>query len=436
MHNLPTPYFEYWDEAPHDWQSLISQRVEKGESQVIVPILWGVHEPSRGMRDFSKQSKLRIERLFTAAQSAGASIKVVLGLPRHHLSFPSWANEEIEKEWVPNILWEGVPPYFSLTRVPSIQSPKMKEKLSSFLDEISSILSLYLCPGGPIKEVELVLQPLEFAQSIMGDARYLTYLEERYPDILVFNKRFQTHYKSLSSVVAPVGAKFVNSKRPWLSAFDFQWIREKMLNHYFNELLDSAINNSLKNIIKLRRVLNTQNLRFPSDRVVFFESNLVQFESSDLISPLMIQGQTSPATIQAFQWAQMLSEACESCNLEFVSLPSVAGEVDSPHPFAAVFCGKYVSSASGKKLTKKLDDGATLFFPMGVPQYDENLDSLDFVVGGSKKITKLGDVEWFQIPRGAGELFYPAHTGVFSSEETVTRWLANFGFGVGDLVHG
>ena len=64
-------FFEYWDEAPHDWQRLLQAKADLGDTVITIPILWGVHETSLGIRDFSKQSKLRIEKLLAVAQSVG-----------------------------------------------------------------------------------------------------------------------------------------------------------------------------------------------------------------------------------------------------------------------------------------------------------------------------------------------------------------------------
>ncbi len=425
-HTLRTSYFEYWDEAPHDWQKLIQERVDQGVAQITVPILWGVHESFPGIRDFSKQSKLRIERFLTLAQSLGVSVRLILGFPSHSQAFPTWVMNESHSEWVPKILWDGTPPYFSLLKVPSPRAQKVKEGFISFFEEVSSIISLYLSPGGPIREIELALQPLELSQSMYEDLNYFKYLEERYPDISVFNKRFQTHYKCLSSVTTSAGAKLIESKRPWLFAYDYQWARAKLVNEYRNEILNSRISDPLKKMIKPFKNSSLEKAPKSKKALVCFERTLIQFESSDLISPLMVQGQLSGSTVVAFQWAQMLAESLRNTSLDFISMPLLEADPVLSHSVMVIICGKYISSKAAKSLQQQLETGGFLFFPLGLPQYDENLDSHEWVLGGSRKTVRMGEIEWFNIQKAKGQIFYPSQISASFSPSNIKCWLRDF----------
>jgi hypothetical protein len=63
---------------------------------------------------------------------------------------------------------------------------------------------------------------------------------------------------------------------------------------------------------------------------------------------------------------------------------------------------------------------------MGLPQYDENLESLQFFLGGGKTVIELGGFEWFRISKETGSLFYPTQTVSTGSIEGIRSWLREF----------
>lgn len=426
QNSLHTPYFEYWDEAPHDWPKLLGRLVESGSSEIVVPILWGVHEVTPGMRDFSKQSKLRIERMFSAAQTVGATLKILLGFPPHSLAFPHWIPETEDFELVPSVLWRGEPPYFSLLKVPSPRSNQLKRNFFSFIEEVCSIASLYLSPGGPIKEIELDLFPLKFSQNVYRGSDFGSYLERRYGDVAVVNKRFQTLFKTMSSIATPTGSKLIESKRPWLFAFDFLAAREQIVIDYFEEFLNSAIPDNIKKQIKLRSGSGGTQNRVNKSATVYFESTLIEFGQAGGISPLMIGGQLSSIANQAFQWSQIVAESSRAVGMTLLPLSTGSEAPEQRAAMGIVFCGKYLSKKATEMLLKALGDGSLLFFPMGLPQFDENLDSNDFALQKSKQVTRFSGVDWFCSNQGSGRVFFPVQSNVFSSSKTVSDWIKNF----------
>jgi len=419
-------FFEYWDESPSDWERLLRDQVALGVSQLSIPILWGIHESAPGIRDFSKQSKLRIEKLLTLAQNVGLSVRLVLGFPAHPQVFPNWAMQEIHREIVPKILWEGEPPYFSVISVPSPKATKIKEGFISFFEEVSAIVSLYLSPGGPIIDAQLFLDPLELSQSISGELGYSKFLERRYPDIDVFNKRFQTHYKNLQAVATPSGAKLIESKRPWLFAYDYRWSRAQWVREYYNELLQSRIPENLKKIIKPKSSGSNESSGHSYKIGVCFESTLIQFENNKVMGPFIVEGLLSSSSVQAFQWANIVQESLEKSRVEFVPLPILPGDTLPNYSALTVMCGKYIPQEACQYLRRQLEQGAQLFFPMGLPQYDENLESLQFFLGGGKTVIELGGFEWFRISKETGSLFYPTQTVSTGSIEGIRSWLREF----------
>jgi hypothetical protein len=431
-----TSYFEYWDEAPQDWQRLLEERVARGERQTTIPILWGVHESSLGIRDFSKQSKLRIEKLLTLVQSSGLAARIILGFPPHPQSFPSWVQSGTESEVVPKVLWDGYPPYYSFVRIPSPKDPKLKEHYFAFFEEVCSFLNLYLSPEGPIKEVEVSLFPLEKAQTLLADPKYIELLTKRYRDVATFNSRFQTSYKNLSSVVTPSGARLVESKRPWLFAYDYRWVRDQLVKEYFSEFLKQPITDGLKKIIKPSHGAKGQAVDSDTRSGVCFEGMFVQFEDSVALSPLLIEGLLTPSSSQAFQWTKMLIEESDKALLGLSPLPILEGDPTPNYSSLAVICGKYMTQRACGHLREQLKRGAKLFFPMGTPQYDENLESHEIFFSGARQWVKVLDVEWVRFEKEGGQLFLPAQASLMHSSTGLSDWLNRFSSVQQELLNG
>ncbi|MCX6103480.1 MAG: beta-galactosidase [Proteobacteria bacterium] len=425
-------FFEYWDEAPHDWQRLLQAKADLGDTVITIPILWGVHETSLGIRDFSKQSKLRIEKLLAVAQSVGLSVRVVLGFPAHPLTFPSWAIDEGQREIIPKTVWEDEPPYFSSVSLPSPKAPRLKEGFYSFFEEVGSILSLYVAPGGPISEVHVSLLPLLFSQSISGESGYSKCLEKRYPDVKVFNKRFQTNYNNLNAVATKAGAKLIESKRPWLFAYDYRWSRFRLAEEYLTGLLALKTPEGLQSLILASLKMENLNAQENKKAAVCFESTLIQCDESSGISPFMAEGVLSKSSIQAFQWASVIRESLKDTVVDFIPLPILSGDSTQNYSVMTVISGKYLSLSGANYLIEQLKNGSLLFFPFGVPQFDENLESHQLFNGGARSLISLGGADWFKISKEKGAIYLSSQTTLTSSPDWIKIWTRNFG----DLAEG
>lgn len=421
-----TSYFEYWDESPSDWQRLLQERLGRGETQIVIPVLWGVHESAPGMRDFSKQSKFRIEKVLTLAQGLGLSVKVVVGFPSHPQTFPTWVFQENQKEWIPKAIWEGEPPYFSLVSVPSPQSTRVKEGFLSFLEEVTSILSLYVAPDGPVTEVVLDLKPLEFSQSLASGPNYTHYLGRRYPDVSVFNKRFQTHYRNLESVATVAGSKLIEGKRPWVFAFDYRWCREQVVEDYFSEVLRTLKSENLKKLLKRSYRHEIENFRGEYPLGICIESAWVQVDEKGTLCPFIPDGILSQSMINAFQWTSLLKESSKDLPTDFRPLPILEKDASGNYKAMTVICGKYMSLAGSSYLAEQLKNGCKLFFPTGLPQYDENLETQMLFIGGVRKSVKLEGVEWIEISKENGHIYFPANTAIIANSAGIRKWLTIF----------
>lgn len=419
-------FFQYWDESPNDWGRLLKEKSQTQTKTIKVPVLWGVHEQVPGIRDFSKQSRFKLEKVLTLAQEQSLQIELILGFPPHSLSFPGWLEDSVVLERVPGVLWEDSPPYFSTVEVPSPRDPKIKESYEAFLEEVGSIVSLYIAPDGPVTDIFFDLSPLEFSQSLMSAPAYLETLSRRYPDIDTFNSRFHTHYKSLSAVISSSGSKIAETKRPWVFAYDYQWCRKAMVEKYFLDLQKLQMTQGFRRVFKMRSMADRSGCELQGGLALCFESALVQKGNCEAISPLVLGEQVIHSNAQAFQMAKVTSELCKSLKLPFFLSSQLEGLVVAGlRTHVIVVTGKYLSSVEGRILMEHVEAGGTIFFPFGLPQFDENLESLGFVAVGMKTPVKILENEWFQVKKGLGHIYFPAKSIAFNRTQDWVRWVEN-----------
>src|SRR4051794_18713119 len=105
MPNTPAIPFDYADESPNRWADLLAEIKSQGAESISTPIYWGAHEQSRGIRDFSKSSRLRLEKFLQMAQSAGLAVDITVGFPLGGEVLPSWTAEIAGRTLVPSELW-------------------------------------------------------------------------------------------------------------------------------------------------------------------------------------------------------------------------------------------------------------------------------------------------------------------------------------------
>ncbi len=116
----PTPDLNYADESPGNWAERLRLFKEKGATRVRTRVAWGAHEPIKGMRDFAKSSRLRLERFLRLAVEEKFSVELVIGFSPGKETFPSWVHEGIKQSWVPASLWKTGSHGFGLAQVPAL----------------------------------------------------------------------------------------------------------------------------------------------------------------------------------------------------------------------------------------------------------------------------------------------------------------------------
>ena len=430
-------FFEYWDEAPQDWSVLLRDRSQRGETKLTIPVLWGVHEQSPGIRDFSKQSRFRVEKLLSIAHELKFQVELVLGFPPHPQCFPTWISQTEMTEDVPEFLWTCNPPFFSKIVLPSIRTPKIKDAFLSFIEELDSILSLYIAPEGPISDVLVDLTPLETSQSLMSDPIYTEKLKTRYPKIELLNKLFQTHYKDLSAVTTTNGFKVAESKRPWLLAFDYKWCREQVVEDYFKELINQHVSDRVRYVAKRQSESSKDISKTKVELAICFENTLIQAGENGSLVPLILGEQATNSCTQAFEWAKFSSEIAADKGVPFFTsskLYSATSDLEIRN--LVVLTGKYMASDHVRNLVSRINQGNHVYFPMGLPQLDENLNSHPFVTMGSKSTVTIDQISWFCIKLGAGSYYFPVKSGVINNPNDLRPLIDSLNRASGELNHG
>ena len=96
--------FDYLEEPPSLWGDSLSRLRESGKTLVTSRVLWGAHEQLRGIRDFTKSSRLRLEKFLRLAQENGVLVALRLGFPSSKDSFPAWSLALEGRTFVPAAL--------------------------------------------------------------------------------------------------------------------------------------------------------------------------------------------------------------------------------------------------------------------------------------------------------------------------------------------
>jgi len=351
--------FDYLDEAPSQWGECLAKIRQAGHACIELTVLWGAHEQTRGIRDFTKSSRLRLEKLFKEVQQKGLSLELTLGFPPHNETFPSWLMGEKRQALVPLSLKEGRPQGALLTWIPFLSEENFQEGFLGFLSDVFTFVDLYRFPQGPIKRVLFDFAVYEANVNHFEDADFGRALEERYLSIDRLNANYQTLFKNFQSVASKQGFKVLCDKRPWLAAYDYKWVRNRLLSQFRECIARLERTQAVLDLVEMGGNGNTGTYAGG----VIADTTLVE-RIGNAVLPLAIGGYVTSASIRACRL------------LEF--LHHYAG-ITSPAPSVqAVLCGRYLSRKDFDSLMETLKTGVELHFPFGLPQYDEHLSCYEW----------------------------------------------------------
>ena len=379
---------------------LWENQLRLGDGPVSLPVLWGVHESSPGIRDFSRSSRLKIEKVLSLAALLGRKIEISVGFPPRRESFPEWSWANGVDAIIPQGVWDGFTEGASLTSIPSLSSPSLRKAFLGFLSELSSILKLYYAPQGPVESVVFDDLLLSYEESELTRPVQKESVEN-------INRRYQTNLKTLPKEFSAPHLKLLIERRPWLAAFDLKANREVHLNGL------------LKEIREIFSGINFSRVTVPEDPVqggwsIVLEDTCVQWDRSGIFPFCPLPEGSSPYWV-SYQSSTYWRERARSAGIRCGPLSKYAG---ADKKLLVVICGKYITRVAMNILMEKAASGDQIFFPSGKPIYDEDLNPFVFpAIAGVCSDDKR--VQLYQFKKGKIWIAQPEFLGVTEKFEKV-----------------
>lgn len=359
--------FDYTEIPPAHWQDALIQTRENGVETIHVQVLWGAHEQVRGIRDFSKSSRLRLERFLGLAHSQGLSVELVLGFPPRKETFPSWTQSISDSATVPGCFLESGSEAFSYSAIPSLFNAEFMEGFEAFVQEVVSVTNLYQKPEGPISKIWFDIGAYHSDCQSLENPKFVQFLAKRYQTVSALNLIYQTSFRSFDSLNSKSSYRVLMDRRAWTANFDFQWCRDQMLAEWSRWLTQK-----FPELYPLSYGTETQTRL--SAWELLLDSTFLEMVHlpQDKVFPCFPAGIANPTAIQAFRISECLSSRASRDKVRVhYSQTFFAKRVGAK--VLAVISGKYLSRDVMCELEHFAASGGVLVFPFGTPLYDENL---------------------------------------------------------------
>lgn len=397
-------WIDYSNLSSTEWASHLSQANLACSGRVEVPIFWGAHEKIQGVLDFTQNSRLRLEKLLTLAQSQKVSVRVHLGFDGDDRAFPLWTKNLSPTAVVPQsdgeVVFEAIQ-----TRVsPSLLNEEVKKGFFVFLDEVFNLLSLYCQPQGPVESIGFSWGSLQFDSNLIDSKNLSRYLESQYQSISQLNAIYSTCFRDFDSASSRMGIRTLFDKRPWVAAWDFKNGRSCFLHQIEKEIAQKLEAKGLTSIAKLPG--NSFSEQTTKKTAIFIEDTLIETLGGGFGSfPLMVLGQLTPAALSAFRLAEMVRlDAAQNG----AKVNALSGWAPSPSvSFATVLASKFISEKRAAVLLEWCSTGGTLFFPFGLPQWDEKLNLLKWGGVLEREKMKVDQEELICMKWMKGQICFP-----------------------------
>lgn len=362
--------FDYSDEPPQHWDALLSRLRESGTKKIRARVPWGAHESVRGARDFSRASRLRLEKFLQAVHAAGLTVELVVGFFAGRETFPSWTFGGEMKALVPAALLHPEDDCYSLVSLPSVFDDSVLESFGGFVEEVLGIASLYVAPGGPLESVRLSLGVLGSDLNLFSAKGFLGAFRAKYGDIRAFNTLYQSAFKDLDVVNTRAGFRTMMDRRPWIASADYQSVRKGLLTDRLCSLFGTVLAKTCH-----------FDWAAPGEVVpsagweLWIDGTMVEVDSEEpsRCFPFLPYGILSTSAVGAFRVGEYLAEAAGSARIPVCWLRSEAKT--SKAETVVVVCGKYLSRAVLAELDRHLSRGGRAQFPLGRPHYDEKMEA-------------------------------------------------------------
>lgn len=399
--------FQYWQDSAANWPDRLAALKNSGVDEIHTFIPWGLHESVQGIRDFSKASRLRLEKFLSLAHQVGLTVRATVGFPAMRESFPSWSLSLGESSTlVPDSVWGRVGDV-SVSRLPSIHDEQFFSPFLEFLSDVFALLSLYRFPEGPVVGVEVDWGVYEVDLGLTALPAYPSYLQQRYPQTGLINLRYHCTFRDFATATSSQGTRVLLDKRPWLAAYDYKFCRERMLEERAQGVLALRTAEPLVDLIYFGIEVPPPP---PSDSewAIVVDPVLLEGDASEkafLFAPL---GLTNPQAVGVFRlWEYLKRQAAK----DEVPLLGLKAQQVAPARIINVVAGRFLSQSLLMTLKTWAQAGATLYFPFGLPQYDENLSTIEWKQGMSRLPVRPGNGKYVRVGLGEGQICFTESVG-------------------------
>ncbi len=399
--------FQYWQDSAANWPERLSALKTSGVDEIHTFIPWGLHESVQGIRDFSKASRLRLEKFLSLAHHIGLTVRATVGFPAMRESFPSWSLSLGDASTlVPDAIW-GRGGDVSVSRLPSIHDEQFFSPFLEYLSDVFALLSLYRFPEGPVVGVVMDWGVYEADLGLTALPAYPIYLQQRYPQTGLINLRYHCTFRDFATATSSQGTRVLLDKRPWLAAYDYKYCRERMLEERAQGVLALRTAEPLVDLIDF----GTEPSVLPetqSDWAIVVDPVLLEGEVSKkafLFAPL---GLTNPQAVGVFRlWEYLKRQSTQS----EVPLLGLRSDQPAPSKIVNVVAGRFLNQAGTATLKSWANAGATLYFPFGLPQYDENLSTIEWRQGMSRVHARPANGKYTRVALGEGQICFTESVG-------------------------
>ena len=397
---LRSTEFQYREIPATQWASRLAALKESGIDEVCSFVPWGTHESVQGIVDFSKVSKLRLERFLSLAHAAGITVRLQLGFPAVRESIPDWALSMGEiSALVPAGIWRAGAQDLSLTRVPSLHDDGFFLDFLEFVSDVFALVSLYRFPEGPLVGVHIDWGIYRADLGATAAAQYPTFLQERYPQSGLINIRYGATFRDYATATSAQGTRVLLEKRAWLAAFDYKYCRERLLQDRAETLLALPTAAPLADLISF----DPPPVAFEKDAwTVAVDPTLLEVVGEQ-VYPFTPLGFVHPQATAIFRlWEHLRDQARGTSPRVILLTPDLTYPADR----LTVVAGKFLELKTARRLREWAEAGARIAFPLGLPQYDENLTAMDWKAATPRPALR-GDGLTRHWPMKLGEFVFP-----------------------------
>lgn len=395
---MRVPLYCYFKKSPASWMRDLERRKAAGDRSVHIAIPWGEHEDFRGVFDFHKHPRLRLEKFICAVQQAGLKLTADIGFFSGLYSVPGWCDSVFVGDgMVPAASRFGLRKGLSVSLVPSLRQTDFREAFVRFASELGPLLSLYRGSDGPLESLHFHPGWYALESNLHLHPDFVHHLSYRYSEnVAIFNLAYQTHFMSFESALHKTGIRTLLSKRPWLFAFDYKWCRRRMLEDVRLEI-EATVGFPVPFRWETPSYAGSSgNWSILADTVP------VETIGSDAAFPFAPAGQIEPSAISAYRMIEFARSEARRRGFSWQALGSEGPSYRPATPGVIVLAGKYFSSVHHSCLSEWISAGGTAYFPWGLPQYFENLHRIAW--SEATKEPEIGGVT--EVALGLGRIYF------------------------------